>query len=173
MPRGINQIQAVFMSIRSVVMQPDTLSLNRNPALALQIHRVQHLRLHLPLRKRPSKLQQTVCKRRFPMVNMRDNAKISDEAGIHRFLTASALSLLNFSLWKQPRWPQTPASRKRRPRTAGVSAGAFLSPYRWRPCRRLSAARAKVPDWIRPQVEAPLMCVYPRSTCQAQDTAPN
>src|ERR1700729_379854 len=114
MPRRVNQIQAVFVAIRSVVMQPDTLRLDRDPALALQIHRVEHLRLHLPLRKRPSKLQQTVCKRRFPMVNMRDNAKISDEAGIHRFLTAGALSLLNFSLWKQPSLPQNAALRKPR-----------------------------------------------------------
>src|SRR5271155_1811542 len=110
MPRRINQIQPVFMPIRSVVMQPDTLSLDRNPALALQIHRVQPLRLHLPLRKRPSKLQQTVRKRRFPMVNMRDNAKIPDVTGIHRFLTASALFL---SLWKQSSLPQNAASRKR------------------------------------------------------------
>src|SRR5580704_16044562 len=125
MPRRINQIRAVFMSIRSVVMQPDTLSLNRNPALALQIHRVEHLRLHLPLRKRPSKLQQTVRKRRFPMVNMRDNAKISDEAGIHRFLMAGALTL-NSRSRSNSVCHRTPHSESRALRTAGDPSGVLL-----------------------------------------------
>ena len=53
--------------------------LDGDAALALQVHRVQHLRLHLARRQRAGELQQTVGERALPMVDMGDDREISDE----------------------------------------------------------------------------------------------
>ncbi len=52
MSRRIDQIQPVLVAISRVVMQPDALRFDGNPALALQIHGIEHLRCHLTLGKR-------------------------------------------------------------------------------------------------------------------------
>ncbi len=47
MAGGINQVKNILFPILGPVYNTDSLRLDRNPALPLQIHVVQHLRLHL------------------------------------------------------------------------------------------------------------------------------
>ena len=86
MAGGVDQIEAVFVAIFCGVMEADALSLDGDAALALQVHRIEHLLVHLALGERAGKLQQAVGKRGFAVVDMRDDAKIPDVLGIHRFL---------------------------------------------------------------------------------------
>ncbi len=58
--------------------------LDGDAALALQIHGVEHLFLHLPGRQRAGELEQTVGERALAVVDMSDNREISYEFAVHR-----------------------------------------------------------------------------------------
>ena len=78
MSRRVDQIQHIFPAVLCLIDQPDRLGFDRNPALPLKLHIVQHLRLHLPLGQKPRHLNDPVRQCRLSVVNMRDNAKIAD-----------------------------------------------------------------------------------------------
>ena len=48
MPRGVNQIENVFLSVFSLINRTHRLGLDSDSPFSFQIHIVQHLRLHLP-----------------------------------------------------------------------------------------------------------------------------
>ncbi len=75
MPRSINEIQNVFPAPR-LIFHLDGMALNRDATLALQIHIVEHL----PLSNLDGVrlLQETVGKSRLAMIDMCDDAKVSD-----------------------------------------------------------------------------------------------
>ena len=81
---SVDQIELVFVSVLGRVMQANALGLDGDAALAFQVHRVQDLRAHFALAERTCKLEQAVGQRRLAVVNMRDDAKITDEAWIHQ-----------------------------------------------------------------------------------------
>ena len=103
--RGINEVQNIFFTLVHI-LHLDGVALNRNAALALQIHVVQHLSLrHLD---GLGELQQTVGQRRLPMVDMCNDAEISymihnrentnSFAKIHKKIetTYTSVQILNF-----------------------------------------------------------------------------
>jgi len=45
---------------------------------ALEVHRVQHLRLHLSIGQAAAALDQAICQRRLAVVDVRDDGKIAD-----------------------------------------------------------------------------------------------
>jgi len=51
--------------------------------LALQVHRIEHLLLHLAHGERPGQLQQAVGERGFAVIDMRDDRKIADARCFH------------------------------------------------------------------------------------------
>ena len=83
MPRGINQIQSIRISILRFVVQTNTFCLDSDAALALQVHGVEHLLVHFALRKRAGHFEQTIGKRGFAVVDVRDDTKIADELWVH------------------------------------------------------------------------------------------
>jgi hypothetical protein len=64
-------------------MQADALCFDGDAALALQIHGVEHLFVHLAFGKRAGHFEQAVGKRRFAVVDVRDDAEIPYEFWIH------------------------------------------------------------------------------------------
>src|SRR5208283_449215 len=64
-------------------MQANALGLDGDAALALQVHGVEHLFVHLALRERAGHFQQAVGKRGFAVVNVRDDTKIAYELWVH------------------------------------------------------------------------------------------
>ena len=44
----VYKVEFVFLAIGGLIVERDRLRLNRNPALALYVHRVQHLRYAMP-----------------------------------------------------------------------------------------------------------------------------
>ena len=60
------------------VVEADGVGLDRDPALALQIHGVEHLLHHFALGQRAGDFQQAVGQRRLAVIDVRDNTEIAD-----------------------------------------------------------------------------------------------
>src|SRR5437868_7788000 len=71
-------MQLVELPVAGRVYQRSGLSLDRDAALALEVHRVQHLLAHLPVRKPAAALYEAVGERRLAMVDVRDDGKVAD-----------------------------------------------------------------------------------------------
>ena len=82
-PRSVDQIELINLPILRRIQHADGMGLDRDAALALQVHRIEHLLLHFAHGKRPGQLQQPVGQRGFPVINMRNNRKIADVSCIH------------------------------------------------------------------------------------------
>ncbi len=59
----IDQIELIILPVIGLVIEPHGVRFDGDAALALQVHRVEHLRHHFALGKRAGGLQQTVGKR--------------------------------------------------------------------------------------------------------------
>ena len=79
MTRRVDHVETVSPTIARTVRQRHALRLDRDPALALKRHRVQHLRLHLPGRKAAALLDESIGKRGFAVIDVRDDGKVPDE----------------------------------------------------------------------------------------------
>src|SRR5438477_7002781 len=71
-------MQLVELPVAGRVYQRSGLSLDRDAALALEVHRVQHLLTHLPVREAAAALYEAVGERRLAMVDVRDDRKVAD-----------------------------------------------------------------------------------------------
>ena len=75
---GVDEVQHILLSIGRLVIHAGSLELDCDPAFPLQLHIVQELLLHVPIRNRAGVLQQTISQCRLAMVDMGNDAKISD-----------------------------------------------------------------------------------------------
>ena len=66
-----------------MVVEPDGVGLDRDAALALEVHAVEDLRFHLPRLQRAGELEKPVRQRRLAVVDVGDDRKVTDEALIH------------------------------------------------------------------------------------------
>lgn len=78
MPRSIDKVELVSISILSRVIQRYTLSFDRNASLTLKFHRVQNLSSHLSITQAPTHLNEAVSQSRLTMIYMGNNGKISN-----------------------------------------------------------------------------------------------
>ena len=78
MPRRIHQVKLVLDPVLGLVSQPNGLRLDRDAALALDLHRIQHLLLHLPRFQPAAGLDQPIGQRALAMVDMGNDRKIAD-----------------------------------------------------------------------------------------------
>ena len=78
MAGGIDQVQVVDLAILRLVLQRGGLRLDGDAALLLDVHRVEHLGLHVALGQAAATLDQAVCQRRLAVVDVRDDGKITD-----------------------------------------------------------------------------------------------
>ena len=106
-PRCIDQIELVGLSITRPVGQGDRLRLDGDPAFTLQIHRVEHLRLHLAVAQTTTQLNEPISQRGFAVVDVGNDRKITGMR-LHRAQFTSA----------------RPAARSRTARTASRSSRA-------------------------------------------------
>ena len=74
----IDEVEHIFLTIRRLVVHAGGLELDRDPPFPLQLHVVEELLLHIPIGHSAGVLQQTVSQRRLAMVDVGNNAKISD-----------------------------------------------------------------------------------------------
>ena len=76
--RRIDQVELVRFAVARPVRQCGGLRLDRDPALALEVHRVEHLRFHLAIGQAAAPLDETVGQRRLAVVDVRDDREIAD-----------------------------------------------------------------------------------------------
>ena len=74
----VDQIQVVLAAVGRGVLERRGLRLDRDAALALQVHRIEHLRFHFAIAQAAAALNQAVGQRRFAVVDMRDDRKVAD-----------------------------------------------------------------------------------------------
>ena len=78
MPGGIDQVQVVDLAITRLVLECCSQRLDGDAAFTLDVHRVEHLGLHLAIRQSAATLDQTIRERAFAVVDVGNDRKISD-----------------------------------------------------------------------------------------------
>src|SRR5262249_12906083 len=70
-------VELVALTIPGAVIERDALGLDGDTALALQVHGVEHLLLHLPVGKPPAKLDEPIGERRFTVIYVCDDGEVT------------------------------------------------------------------------------------------------
>ena len=79
----VDQVEHVLVAVVCRVGQPDGVGLDRDAALALEVHRVEHLRFHFARLERAGHLEEAVRERGLAVVDVGDDGEVADEALIH------------------------------------------------------------------------------------------
>ena len=90
-PGGIDHVQDILLPIPRLVTHAHGLSLDRDSALALDVHGVENLVAHLALRESSRNLDEAVGERAFAVIDMGDDGEISDIPGAHSLSTKALL----------------------------------------------------------------------------------
>jgi hypothetical protein len=79
----VDEVQYVLAPVERDVGQPDRVRLDRDPALPLEVHAVEQLRLHLARLNGAGQLEEAVREGRLPVVDVRDDREIADVLLVH------------------------------------------------------------------------------------------
>ena len=82
MPRGVDEVELIGFAVERRIIERDTLSLDGNPSLALEIHGIEHLFSHFPVSQTAAGLNQAIGQSRLAMIDMGNNGKIAYMAQI-------------------------------------------------------------------------------------------
>ena len=78
-PGRVDHVQLVGLAVAGLVAQRHALRLDRDAALALQVHGVEHLGLHLALFQPAAQLDEAVGERGLAVIDVRDDGKVADQ----------------------------------------------------------------------------------------------
>src|SRR6185503_2579464 len=79
--RRVDQVERVHLPVLGFVLHRDRVRLDRDALLALEVHGVQDLLLHLLLGERSGQLEETVGERRLAVVDVGDDAEVAGAFG--------------------------------------------------------------------------------------------
>ena len=79
----VDQVEDVGLAVLGGVVQPHRVGLDRDAALALEVHAVEHLRRHLAHLQGAGDLEEAIGQRRLAVVDVRDDREITDVGLIH------------------------------------------------------------------------------------------
>ena len=91
MARRIDQVELVLLTIFRRVVHRDGMRLDGDASFALQIHRVEHLFVHVTIRDRPRAMQQPIGQGRLAVIDMGNDAKVSYVRCVHLTACRSGL----------------------------------------------------------------------------------
>ena len=78
-PRGVDQLQLIGLPVaRGLIEHAHRLRLDRDSALALEVHRIEHLRTHRTRVDRVGQLEDPVGERRLAVVDVGDDREVAD-----------------------------------------------------------------------------------------------
>ncbi len=80
-PGGVDQVEDVGLAVLRLVVEPHGARLDGDAALALEIHVVEQLGVHLALGHRAGALEDTVGERRLAVVDVGDDREVADVGG--------------------------------------------------------------------------------------------
>ena len=72
-PRRIDQVEKVRLAVLRPKLQRSRLCLDRDPALALELHRIEHLGCHFAIGKAAAHLDESISERRLAVIDVRDD----------------------------------------------------------------------------------------------------
>ena len=75
---GVDEVQAVLVPVARLVAERGRLRLDRDAALALEVHGVEHLRVHLARRQAAGALDDAIGERRLAVVDVGDDGEVAD-----------------------------------------------------------------------------------------------
>jgi hypothetical protein len=78
MAGGVDQVEDVVLAILGAILQTHGLRLDGDAALALDVHGIEHLLLHLAHFEPAGELDQPVGERRLSVIDMRDDGEVTD-----------------------------------------------------------------------------------------------
>ena len=81
--RRVDEVQDVVVAPNRRVVQPNRMCLDGDAPLALEVHGIEHLGLHLPCLQRPGQLEEAVGQRRFAVIDVGDDREVPDAALVH------------------------------------------------------------------------------------------
>ena len=87
MTRRIDEVQLIGLSISSVIIEGHALGFDGDSALALDVHGVQNLLLHLSVGEAPAMLDEPVSQRRLAMVDMGNDGEVPNVVEIGHVAT--------------------------------------------------------------------------------------
>src|SRR5207249_11951926 len=73
----LDHVPWLALDVELALVQRDALPLRRYPAFAIQVHRVEHLRLHFAVGEAAAQPDEPVSEGRFAVVNVRDDGKVT------------------------------------------------------------------------------------------------
>ena len=77
--RGVDQMQLIGLAVPpGLIEDADGLSLDRDPALSLEVHRIEHLRPHRARIDGVGQLEDPVGQRRFAVIDVGDDREVAD-----------------------------------------------------------------------------------------------
>ena len=79
----VDQVELIRVAVGGLVHHAHGVSFDGDAALALEVHCVQNLRLHLARGQATGQFQQAVRKRGFAVVDVRDDREIAYVLGVH------------------------------------------------------------------------------------------
>jgi hypothetical protein len=74
----IHQVQNIGLAVERLIFEAHCLGFDRDAALTLDIHGIEHLLHHVALGQRAGRLDETVCQRRLAVVDVGDNGEVAD-----------------------------------------------------------------------------------------------
>ena len=77
-PRRVDQIEVIHLTIARGVAQRRGLGLDGDAALALEVHRIEHLRRHLAVRQAAAELDEPIGQRGLAMIDVGDDREVAD-----------------------------------------------------------------------------------------------
>ena len=80
--RRVDEVELVGLAIVGVVHHADGLGLDGDAALALDVHRVEHLLHHVALLDGVGELENAVGKRGLPVIDVRDDREVAYVGGV-------------------------------------------------------------------------------------------
>ena len=83
MARRIDQVELIRLAVVGVIGHADGIGLDRDAALALDVHRVKQLRLHVALIDGMGELEDAVTDRGLAMVDMRNDREVADVGNVN------------------------------------------------------------------------------------------
>ena len=81
--RRIDQVELIRLAVVGIIGDADGIGLDRDAALALDIHRVEQLRLHVALVDGMGELEDAVTDRGLAMVDVRNNREVADVGNVN------------------------------------------------------------------------------------------
>ena len=80
---GVDQVELIGLAVVRLVHHAHGVGLDGDAALALQVHGIEHLRLHLARGERAGEFQQSVGERGLAVIDVRDDREVADVIRIH------------------------------------------------------------------------------------------